>query len=132
MELSSVVMVPSTTCLPQEEVVPVMEMDPEGMGSHESGIQESGLHTLLGLVRNARRGAFSGLLQEMLGREGRKVSAVFINPFDKQNISLSCLATSPEGHTIQSGMERPASSVCAGKREAEIAGISSLCRYGCP
>lgn len=127
MELSSVVMVPSTTCLPQEEVVPMMEMDPEGMGS-----QESGLHTLLGLVRNTRRGAFSWLLQEMLGREGRKVSAVFINPFDKQNISLSCLAMSPEGHTIQSGMERPASSVCAGKREAEIAGISSLCGYGCP
>lgn len=132
MEVSSVVMVPSTTCLPQEEVVPVAEMDPEGMGSQESGIQEGGLHTLLGLVRSARRGAFSWLLQEILGREGRKVSAVFINPFGKRNISLSCLAMSAEGHAIQSGMERPTSSVCAGKREVEIAGTSSLCRYGCP
>lgn len=109
----------------------MVEMDPEGMGSQESWIQESGFHTLLGLVRSTRRGAFSWLLQEMLRREGRKVFAVFISPFGKQNVSLSCLAMSAEGHPIQSGMERATSLVCAGKRE-EIAGTSSLCRYGCP
>lgn len=72
-------MVPSTTWLPQKEVVPVLEIDPEGMGSQEIWIQESGLHTLLRLVRCSRRAAFSWLLQEMLGREGK--SAVFISPF---------------------------------------------------
>lgn len=112
--------------------MPVVEMDPEGMGSQESWIQESGLHTLFGLVRSARRGAFSCLLQEVLEREGRKASAVFFNPFGKQSISLSSLAMSAEGHPIQSGMERRASLVCAGEREADIAGTSSLCRYGCP
>lgn len=110
----------------------MVEMDPEGMRSQESCIQESGLHTLFRLVRSTRRGAFSWLLQEMLGREGRKVSAVFINPFGKRSISLSSLAMSAEGQPIQSGMERRASLVCAGKREEEIAGTSSLCRYGCP
>lgn len=36
---------------------------------------------------------------------------------------------SAEGHPIQSGTERSASLVCAGKREAEIVGTSNLCRY---
>lgn len=132
MKSSPVVMVPSATWLPQDEVVPVVEMDPEGMGFQESGIQESGLYNLLGLVRSTRRGAFSWLLQQMLWREVRNVSAVLINPFGKRNISLGCWAMSAEGRPTWSGMERPTSSVCAERREVEIEETSSLCRYSCP